>query len=246
MSDLVAKLLAEALERANKAKAIEPALPVAPTAPAPQNIGFTTHSAGDLPRGTEPIVEAKEEETEEEAPAPIVSLVYQSSRNPVTPGIPAEIKVTLETYNEAYCKKLADIATLEAGLRAEYPQMSDAELEKEINDYNLNRMRTLEALMSVSKLEWVMSWRVQEERLKITSEAERERVRKADRAYRSVATGEPKVKKAKAEKAAVVPMDPAKKKEATVLLLMNRLGLSRQAAEERLGMMEALKVKTNE
>lgn len=241
MSDLVAKLLAEALERANKAKAIEPTSPApAPVVPAAE-IRVPAENVEKFIADNTP----KEEEDKDEAPAPIVSLIYQSSRNPVTPGVPAQISVTLETYNEAYCKKLKDIATLEQGLRAEFPNLSEQEIEKEINDYNLNRMRTLEALMSVSKLEWVMSWRVQEERLKISSEAERERVRKADRAYRSAVT-EPKARKAKAEKPSTVPMDPTKKKEATVLLLMNRLGLSREAAEERLGMMEALKAPKGE
>jgi hypothetical protein len=214
MEDLVKKLLAEALERANKAPSVS----------------------------TEPVVEAVKEPEEEKVPSPVVSLVYQTSKAPVTTGIPAGIKVTLETYDRAYTKKLMDLGEFEQSLRAEFPNLTNEQVETQIDKYVFDRMCELDALKAIIQLEYVVSWRVQEERLRISSDARREAVRKADRAYRSVATdGTPRKTREKKEPAARVPTNPEEKREMAIKLMMNRLGFTREAAEERMSMMESLK-----
>lgn len=171
--------------------------------------------------------------SENETTEPTVSLIYNTGRSPVTPGVPADFHVSVEMYNEAYTQKWRDLTSFEQDLRAAHPEMNDEQVTSEINDHLLKRMTMLENLLAIHKLEWVMSWRVFEDRLKVASDAERTRVRKSDSEHRSTVTGEvARVRRAKA--VTHVPANPEEKREMAIKLMMDRMKLTREEAMDRL------------
>lgn len=173
--------------------------------------------------------------------------VADDKHTPSIPGVPADFKVDLETYNKAYTKKWQDLTEFEKAYRHQNPEATDAVVFSAVNDHLHERMTMLESLIAVHKLEWVMSWRVFDERLKIASEAEKTRIRKKDAEHRSVVEGtEPKVaRERKARTPTHVPANPEEKKEMTIRFLMERFKLTREEAMERLQVVAAVK-KVNE
>lgn len=166
----------------------------------------------------------------------VVSLVFNTNRKTSsTVGVPSDTKVSIELYEEAYTKRRKTISEYEESVRAEHPEFSDEQVERAVHDYILEWQAKLEAIMAAEKLEWVMNWRVFEERLNLSSEAEKTRIKKLDSQYRT-----PARKEGETKKQARVPLNADQKREAAILTVM-KLGLTREAAIERLGMTSHMK-----
>lgn len=179
----------------------------------------------------------------DDAPIPVVSLVYNPGRGQATPGVLGNFKVDLDTYHQAYTAKGVGIAEAERLFKESHPDATDEEVSAAGNTYNSERMAMLETLMSSMKLEWIMGWRHQEERLKIASDAERTRIRKIDATRRAKAEGTdaPTVRKARGRKVTVVPASPEARREATINMFMSRMGMTREQAMDRLRMMDDMR-----
>jgi hypothetical protein len=180
---------------------------------------------------------------EKEVPIPVVSLVYNPGRGQATPGILANFKVDLDTYHQAYTAKGVGIAEAERLFKESHPDATPEQLAEAGNTYNAERMALLESLMVTHKLEWIVGWRHQEERLKIASDAERTRIRKLDATRRAKAEGTDTVtiRKTTKRNVTVVPVSPEARREATVQMFMTRMGMTREQAMDRLRMMDDMR-----
>lgn len=191
----------------------------------------------------DPVVGVPEEKPEPKAP--VVTLTYHVNddvkRGAVIPGIPSDIKVTIETYNEAYTKRVQTLKEFEDGYRKDHPEAPEEEIQRAGSDHILAHISLLESIIAVNRLEWVMDWRVFEDRLKIASDAERTRLRKSDaERRRSNVEGPAPVRVSKPKRITHVPASPAERQEMAIMLLMRNLKLTREEAMDRLRMTQAI------
>lgn len=174
---------------------------------------------------------------------PKVSLTYHQTRGNVIPGVPGDINVDIQTYNEAYTSRVVSLQDFETQYQAANPQATVEEVQRAGSDHILERIALLEKIIAVNRLEWVMNWRVFEDRLKIASDAERTRLRKSDaERRRSNVEGpeKPTIAKVKARRVTHVPSSPEERNEIAVQLMMKNMGLTREEAMERLRMVSAI------
>jgi len=189
------------------------------------------------------------EQDDKPATEPEVSLAYNvtneavlASRGLVTPGIPGEIKVDLETYNLAYTARVVTLQEFEASFRTSHPDATPEEVLRAGSDHILERIGLLESIIATNRLEWVMNWRVFEDRLKIASDAERTRLRKADAERRrvNVEGKEPVARVTKAKRITHVPTSVEERNEMAIQLMVKNMGLTREEAMDRLRMVSAI------
>lgn len=165
-----------------------------------------------------------------------VTLVYHGDDTffkregaPLEYPVGSDLTVTQEVYKRAFNEETKSIGQLREELTQAGKQ--GEELERELNDKIVERIREFENLQKITKLRWIASFQILEQRLKIATAEEKERVRKSDRAYKSKRSGlegEGETKKVRAA---------PKTKEEKALAVLMAMGYSKEQAEAQLKMM---------
>ena len=156
-----------------------------------------------------------------------VTISYEG-KGPVCLPPTDQPRIDIETYKKAFCEEAATIPQMreeliQAGLEGDV-------LESALNDKIAERMHNFEELQKVTKLRWVALWRIFEDRLKVSTEAERTRQKKADRAYKVKDQPDDGTEK-------VVRTRTPKTKQERALAVLIGLGFTEEQAKARLASM---------
>ena len=156
-----------------------------------------------------------------------VTISYEG-KGPVCLPPTDKATIDIETYKRALCEEAATIPQMREEL-AQTGLEGDA-LESALNDKIAERMHQFEELQKVTKLRWVALWRIFEDRLKIATETERDRQKKADRAYKVKGLPEGEASPERIRR-------PARSKQEKAMAVLISLGFSEEQAKLRLASM---------